>query len=53
MTARVPQILLIDDDSSVRSTLAKILGSEPVAFHYARDGDEGLNVLGQHPIDWK
>jgi DNA-binding NtrC family response regulator len=46
-----PRILIIDDDSGLRKTLADILrlkGFEPLA---AKDGTEGLAVLKDNPVD--
>ena len=50
MTTNKSAILIIDDDANLRKTLADILtakGYQPLA---AKDGSEGLSLLGQHTV---
>jgi two-component system response regulator ResD len=44
-------VLVIDDDDSVRSLLAATLEMEGFDVSTARSGEEGLRVLGSHPLD--
>lgn len=44
-----PNILIIDDERAIRSTLKEILEFEKYAVDEAKDGEEGLNMLRQKP----
>lgn len=46
------QILIIDDDSTIRAYLRAILeGEDGHHLQEARDGDEGLRLYRSHPFD--
>ena len=45
------KILVIDDEKSIRNTLAEILAAEDHEVISAEDGATGLELYGQHPID--
>jgi len=45
------QILVVDDERSVRSTLRDILEMEGYKVHEATNGDEALKLLGQESFD--
>jgi CheY-like chemotaxis protein len=47
----VPQILLVDDDSSVRESVARVLHSEGFNVVAACDGLEALEFIERQPID--
>lgn len=44
-------ILVIDDETSLRHTLARILQRANFEVTTAASGQEGLSLLGQHPFD--
>jgi DNA-binding response OmpR family regulator len=48
---RSARILVIDDDDSVRALLAATLEMEGFDVTLARDGEDGLRVLGSAPVD--
>ncbi|MCA6526954.1 MAG: regulator, partial [Pseudanabaena sp. M179S2SP2A07QC] len=39
----MPQILIIDDDPTIRLTLQKVLSTQGYEVAMAKDGEEGLN----------
>jgi DNA-binding response OmpR family regulator len=45
------QILIIDDEAALRHTLARILQQAGFEVTTAANGQEGLNLLAQHPFD--
>lgn len=53
----MPQILIIDDDPTIRLTLQKVLSTQGYEVAMAKDGEEGLNKAKElHPsliiCDW-
>ena len=44
-------ILIIDDEASLRQTLARILQREGYEVTTVAGGNEGLSILSQHPFD--
>jgi|GEM_PF-581996 Response regulator containing CheY-like receiver, AAA-type ATPase, and DNA-binding domains len=46
-----PNLLIVDDDYSVRDSLRKLLESEGYDAFPARDGVEALDLFNSHPID--
>ena len=44
-------ILIVDDEASLRHTLARILQRANFEVTTAASGQEGLSLLGQHPFD--
>lgn len=47
----MPNILIIDDEKSIRRTLREILEYEGYKVEEANDGIEGLNLLKEKPFD--
>ena len=47
----MPEILVIDDEKSIRKTLSEILGFEGYTIDEASDGEEGLKKFGQKNYD--
>jgi two-component system response regulator AtoC len=47
----VPQVLIIDDDDDVRTSLASVLETAGYAPLMAQSGDEGLKMLANHGCD--
>jgi two-component system nitrogen regulation response regulator NtrX len=45
------KLLVIDDEKSIRNTLAEILAAEDHEVLSAEDGPSGLELYGQHPFD--
>ena len=45
------RILVVDDDESLRDSLALVLGSEGFEVSRAGDGEEALRRLGETPVD--
>jgi len=44
-------ILIIDDEASLRQTMARILQRAGYEVTTAADGNEGLNLISEHPFD--
>lgn len=47
----MPQILIVDDEKSIRKTLSDILGYEGYKIDEAADGQEGLNLFKNKSYD--
>src|SRR3982751_2193751 len=47
----MPNILIIDDEKSIRRTLREILEYEGYKVEEANDGIEGLNLIRERPFD--
>jgi DNA-binding NtrC family response regulator len=47
----MPKILIIDDEKSIRNTLREILEYEKYEIDEAKDGEEGLAMIGKHDYD--
>ena len=45
------QILVIDDDASVREMLGRVLADEGYGVHAAAHGAEALEIAGTEPVD--
>lgn len=45
------RILICDDDDAVRKELGRALEPLNHALEFARDGNEALHLLGEHPFD--
>ena len=48
---RMPRILVIDDEQSIRSTLREILEYEKFRVDDAKDGEEGIKLAREHHYD--
>src|SRR5580693_8322436 len=48
---RVPKILLVDDDETLRSSLARFLINEGYAVESAACGEDALQMLGAYQFD--
>lgn len=51
MTANKTRILIIDDDPNLRKTLSDILRAKGYETLAAKDGAEGLSLIGQNPVN--
>ena len=51
MTANKPTILVIDDDSEIRYSLARVLSSRDYAVATVASGEEGLTAVRNGPPD--
>jgi signal transduction histidine kinase len=51
MTTDKTSILIIDDDPNLRKTLSDILRVKGYETHAAKDGAEGLSLIGQNPVN--
>ena len=49
MPVRAPSLLLVDDDRVMRVMLREVLQTQGYVVHAAKDGEEALDMLQQHP----
>ena len=49
--SKLPNILIIDDEASIRESLSGVLEDEGYTVHTAPSGEEGIRVLASEPID--
>lgn len=47
----MPNVLIIDDEKSIRTTLAAFLKAKGYEVHQAGDADEGIRILEKTPVD--
>jgi DNA-binding NtrC family response regulator len=45
------RILVVDDESQIRTMLTQMLEQEGYAVHTAEDGEEGLALVGRYSFD--
>ncbi len=45
------RILVVDDESQIRTMLTQMLEQEGYAVHTAEDGEEGLALVGRYTFD--
>lgn len=46
-----PNVLLVDDEELILSSLRRLLRTQGYTIHCATSGEEALNIMAQHPID--
>lgn len=46
-----PKILIVDDEENILSSLKRLFRKEPYQILTAPSGEEGLEILGDHPVD--
>ena len=46
-----PNVLLVDDEELILSSLRRLLRTQGYTIHCANSGEEALNIMAQNPID--
>jgi len=50
-TDRRPVLLCVDDEASILKSLRRVFLEEPWEVHFARSGEEGLEIVRAHEVD--